>query len=146
MANYCCAIRTNYFRVKDEDKFRALMNRVYGLEDSVELWEEKHGEQTIFGFGCYGGIAGVRNAMSDEDDDIDEDTAYDEFVKGLQECVADDDAIIIMEAGNEKLRYVIGAATVITSNGYEYLDIERIATAKGAEMLNHPEWKTQCDY
>lgn len=30
MANYNCAIRTNYFRVKDADKFKAFMSDVYG--------------------------------------------------------------------------------------------------------------------
>lgn len=33
MANYCCTIRTNYFHVKDETKFRSLMEQVYGSED-----------------------------------------------------------------------------------------------------------------
>ena len=108
MANYCCTIRTNYFHVKDEDKFRDLMSRVYGCEDSIHLWEEKDSDgKAVFGFGVYGGIAGLRNAQEDEDDDVDE-SSYDEFIDGLQSCVADNDAIIIMEAGNEKMRYVVG--------------------------------------
>lgn len=37
MANYRCAIRTNYFRVKNEEEFIALMDRVYGYEDSVDV-------------------------------------------------------------------------------------------------------------
>ena len=41
MANYCCAIRTNYFHVKDADKFRKNMSRVYGCEDTVDLWEDE---------------------------------------------------------------------------------------------------------
>ncbi len=146
MANYCCTIRTNYFHVKDEVKFRELMNRVYGCEDTVELFEEKDSNgKTIFGFGTYGGIAGLANASEDEEEFCD-DTAYDEFINGLQECVADDDAVIILEAGNEKLRYVIGSATIITSVTYEYLDITSLAIDKAAELLGNPKWATKCEY
>jgi hypothetical protein len=146
MANYCCTIRTNYFHVKDEDKFRDLMGRVYGCEDSVELWEEKDSDgKTVFGFGVYGGISGLRNAQEDEDDDIDE-SSYDEFIDGLQECVADNDAIIIMEAGNEKMRYVVGSASIITSKEFQYMDIADLATRKAAELLGNTDWSTKCSY
>ena len=145
MANYGCAIRTNYFHVKDEEKFRELMGRAYGSEDSIHLWADKDSEgKTVFAFGVYGGIGGVRNVQEDEDD-LDE-TAYDDFIDGLQECVADDDAIIVMESGNEKLRYVVGSATVITSKGYEYLDITTLAAERAAEMLGNSNWKTKCEY
>ena len=40
MANYNCAIRTNYFRVKDADKFKAFMSDVYSSEDEIEVFEE----------------------------------------------------------------------------------------------------------
>ena len=146
MANYCCTVRTNYFHVKDEEEFRALMARVYGSEDSVELWEkEDDNGKTVFGFGVYSGIAGVRNARDDGDEDCD-DSAYDEFIDGLQKCVADDDAIIILEVGNEKMRYVVGSATIITSKDYEYLDITNLATERAAQMLCNPGWQTRCDY
>lgn len=146
MANYCCAIRTNYFHVKDEEKFRDLMSRVYGSEDSVDLWEEKDSAgKTVFGFGVYGGIAGLRNAQEDEGDDADE-SSYDEFIDGLQACVADDDAVIIMEVGNEKLRYVIGCATIITSDDYSHIDVMGAAVYRAAKMLGNMEWQTKCSY
>lgn len=71
---------------------------------------------------------------------------YDEFIDGLQECVADDDAIIIFESGNEKLRYVVGSATIITSKDYEYISITHTASKRAAELLNNSEWTTQCEY
>lgn len=112
----------------------------------MELWEEKDDDgKTVFGFGVYGGISGVRNAQDDEDEDCD-DSAYDEFIDGLQKCVADDDAIIILEAGNEKVRYVVGSAIIITSKDYEYLDIATLATERAAHILRNPEWKTRCEY
>lgn len=146
MANYCCAVRTNYFRVKDEDAFRELMSRAYGSEDTISLWEKTTGDGAkLFGFGCYGGIGGVRNAQVDEDDDADE-TAYDEFVDELQKCVASDDAIIIMESGSEKLRYVIGQATIITEKDCQYIGIDQESMQRARQMLDNPGWCTACCY
>ena len=105
MANYYGMVRTNYFHVKDEEQFRALMAKTAGDEDGIELWDDeqdKDGNQ-LFGFGVYGGIAGVLNDDGEYDDD-----SYDRFMDGLKECVADDDAILIFEAGHETLRYVGG--------------------------------------
>lgn len=141
-------IRTNYFRVKDEESFRNLMARVYGCEDTVDFWPAKDKDgNTVFGFGCYGGISGVRNAEEDEDGDV-EETSYDEFLDGLQKCVAEDDAIIILESGNEKLRYVTGYATIITSKDIQTLDLTTMAKETAATMLNNPEseWTTVCEY
>ena len=60
MANYYASIRTNYFRVKDEEEFRKFMAHVSGTEDRVELWEEKDKNgNTVFGFGTLGGINGI---------------------------------------------------------------------------------------
>lgn len=144
MANYSCTVRTNYFHVKDEEAFRSLMSRVYGREDAVELWEDKDKDgKTVFGFGALGGIAGV---FDSKEDDTDDDTAYDEFICGLRKCVADDDAIIILESGNEKLNYVIGNARIITGSDFEYLNITALAIEKAKEMLGKPNWNTKCEY
>ena len=59
MANYHCAIRTNYFHVKDSELFRQFMSCVYGADGSIELWEEKDADgQATFAFGANGGPAG----------------------------------------------------------------------------------------
>lgn len=146
MANYSCIIRSNYFHVKDEDKFKELMERVYGSEDGVRLFEDKDADgKPVFGFGTFGGIAGLRNSKDDEDEDADE-SAYDEFIDQLQECVAVDDAVIILESGSEQLRYIVGSATIITSKGYEYLNITQIAKQRAAQMLGTPDWETKCEY
>lgn len=109
MANYYASTRTNYFRVKDEEEFRKFMAHVSGTEDRVELWEEKDkNSNTVFGFGTLGGIAGVTDYHNDSDADSDDEDCeddFDAFLDGLQTFVADDDAIIILESGHEKLRY-----------------------------------------
>ena len=90
----------------------------------------------------YGGIAGLADL---DDEDIDS-SSYDDFIDALQEVVADDDSIIIFESGNEKMRYVIGSATIITSSECEYIDIRDVATDMAAKMLKNPSWKTKCEY
>lgn len=128
MANYCCTVRTNYF----------------GCEDSVELWEEKDKNgKTVFGFGVYGGISGLRDT---DTGDIDDDSSYDDFIDRLQESVAEDDAIIILEAGSEKMRYIVGSATIITSSGVKYMSITDLAVAQAAEMIGNSMWETKCVY
>lgn len=146
MANYECTVRTNYFHVKNEAAFRELMNRVYGSENSVDLWEKP--DETgmpVFAFGCYGEIAGVKNAHEDDTEDVD-DSAYDEFIDGLQACIADNDAIIIQETGHEKLNYVMGLATIITSRNVEYVNLSVLAQEKASQLLGSSDWNTTCDY
>lgn len=143
MANYSCAIRTNYFHVKDEEAFRKLMERSYGSEDEIKVWEKTapNGDK-LFGFGCYSGIAGVLNSADEEDDDC--ESSYDEFIDGLQTCVADDDAIIILESGNEKLRYLVGQATIITTDKVVGFEMNNWAQEAAARLLNNPNYRTVC--
>lgn len=99
MANYNCTIRTNYFHVKDNEKFEEFMTHVYGEDLEVFNKEDSNGN-TIYGFGCYGGISGYFNTEEDyEDNDEAWDNAYDNFIDGLVAHVAEDDAVLIFEAG-----------------------------------------------
>ena len=146
MSEYICTIRSNYFHVKDPALFRDFMGRVCSFGDQISLWQEQDNEgRPVFGFGVHGAIAGLKNAAADDDDLLDE-SAYDEFIRGLQEHVAEDDAVILMETGHEKLCYVTGAATILTSGGHEYLSLAELAAKRASEMLGNPGWSTQCDY
>ena len=75
-----------------------------------------------------------------------EDSSYDLFIEGLQQFVADDDAIIILESGNEKLCYLVGSAEIITSKEYRYMSIEDFAISEAAKMLNNPKFTTEVAY
>ena len=70
---------------------------------------------------------------------------YDGFLGALQECVAGNDAILLLEAGHEKMNYVVGAATVITSTDIRYLNLVDTALERAKQMLGNPDWMTQCD-
>jgi len=139
MANYYATVRTNYFHVKSPDEFKKMLMDVEG-EDSVLLFEETdENGQPIFGFGCCGTIYGIPKGE-------DEETDYDFFIEKLQACVADDDAVIILEAGYEKLRYVIATALVVTSSDTFFVSAEDVAIEKAREMLKNDKWDTCCEY
>ena len=146
MANYCCAYRTNYFKVKDNEKFKEFMTHVYAEDLEVFHKKDENGNE-LYGFGGYGGISGYFNNENEyEDSDEAWDNAYDNFIDGLAKQVAEDDAILLFEVGNEKLRYVVGSVAVITSKGYEYRDITNVGVEIAKQMLNNPNYDTQCSY
>lgn len=139
MANYYCTIRTNYFHVKDEEAFRTLIKETH-CEDTMHIFEDKDKNgNKVFGFGTYGTIFGIPIDGEEEED-------YSSFENNLQSLVADDDAIIIFEAGYEKLRYVVGVATIITSKNVNCILLANEAIAKARTMLNNQEWDTKCMY
>ena len=143
MANYNCVTRSNYFRIGGcEDSFLTFMSHVHGTDDDVAVWTKEIDDTTYYGFGCYGCILGY---VKDGDDDPDYGEAFDTFVKGLQTFIEKDDAVIVMEAGHEKLRYVTGFATVITKEDCETCDMTALAVDRARELLGY-SWNTVCEY
>lgn len=142
MADCITKTRSNYFHVKDEDAFRAFMERVYG-SDKVKVEQNAAG---AFAFFCNGEISGLKNAACDEDDDAAE-SAYDEFTEGLRTHVADNDAIIITTIGYEKLCYLYGTVEIITAkDGWVYTDLANTAIGIARDRLGDPMWTTQNAY
>lgn len=142
MANYERTARTNYFRVKDREKFIDFAKHLKSESGNVRVtMRDEPGKEWRFALGCDGGIDGL---FIHEDDDPEE--AYELFLAGLQNHIAEDDAVIILEVGNENLKYVTGLATIVTSKAIEYLDLTEIAKRRAAKMLGNPDWTTECDY
>lgn len=141
MANYYCTSRTNYFRVTDEQKYAALYAGLYGSEDSVEDFTEKHNSELWHGFGSEGWM-GWR---VDPDDEPDCD-GMDGFYEALQEILPDDEAFIFMEAGAEKLRYVTGYVVVVTAKKIRYMSLADWAVASAKDMLGNPDFQTKTEY
>lgn len=145
MANYGCAIRTNYFHVEDPDQFQEMMSRV-SCDDYIHLFvREPQNDAPLFAFGCYGTIRGLCKEDGSGELTTD-DNSYEDFVKELQKFVKDQEAIIIVESGNEKLRYVTGDATIITKKEICYRNICDVAMATARELLGDPEYTTRMDY
>ena len=131
MSNYIGRHRTNYFRVEDEAQFRAFM-APYTKEHEIEIWDKEDIEgNKRFAFGGH------------VDPPIHED---DEFVPGLQACLAQDDAVIITEIGYEKLNYLVASAFIVTKDKMEDVDLWREAVDKAMGMLVDDGWETQTEY
>jgi len=141
MANYYGTVRTNYFSVKDEAAFHKLMDSVMA-EDEIHIFESEQTDGSKkFGFGCYGTISGIASDPDDEDW-----PDRDRFLEALQELVCENDAIIVTEIGNEKLRYVGGISTVITHTKIQYVDMVAISVEVAGKSLGDPDYQTQMDY
>ena len=138
MANYYATIRTNYFGVSDESKFRDILE-LCCAEDTIHLFEYED-STSKFGFGCNGTIYGLVTGEDDTGFDLDA------FYKALQELVAEGDAIIITEVGFEKLRYLIGCCTVITKNDIRFVNVQDKAIELARSMLQDNNFTTQMDY
>ena len=122
------------------------MTHVYAEDLEVFHKKDENGNE-LYGFGGYGGISGYFNNKNEyEDSDEAWDNAYDNFIDGLAKQVAEDDAVLLFEVGNEKLRYVVGSVAVITSKGYEDRDITDVGVEMAKQMLNNPNYDTQCAY
>lgn len=144
MANYTCVIRTNYFHVKDEEAFRVFAEKICCNEGDVEVWEDKDKTgNTVFGFGCCGSLTGILLEFESTEES---DAAYERLIRGLQEHIKEDDAVIIFESGREKLNYVSGLATVITTKECKYLDISDFAVEQARTMLDNESWETKESY
>lgn len=158
MSNYVSIMRTNYFQVTDEEKFRSIINACVA-DDKIEIFEDTHGADTkVFGFGCMGQVHGLKVKKCEKDDGEDnyakllkalqpdgvED--FDEFLKALQSVVADGDAIIVMETGHEKLRYVVGEATIITRDAIRRTILRNVAVEIAGEMLNNPDFDSRTEH
>ena len=133
MANYEATIRTNYFSVKDPTALKELIDSVEA-EDTVSLFTHELPDGSMqYGFGCYGSLFGIQDSL-------------DAFYEALQELVCENDAILIFEVGYEKLRYVVGCCTVITSTKMQHIDIQQQALELAAKLLNRPNYNTRLDY
>lgn len=140
MANYYATIRTNYFGVTDEAKFREIINSC-NAEDSIHIFEADDGTGK-FGFGCNGSIYGIPPSEDEDDDENNLDVFYD----ALQSLLIESDAIIITEVGFEKLRYLIGTCTIITRDQIRFIDVRDKAIELAQSMLNDSSFSTRMDY
>ena len=114
MANYYATARSNYFRVKDPQKFEEWCNEI-GVQMITKEEKKKKGTIVHCGFLCNGDDSGsmpyyVYNQETGEERDI-------TIEKELAEHLMDDEVAILMETGAEEMRYLTGYAIAINSKG-----------------------------
>jgi len=110
MADYYCKSRTNYFKVKKINDFKAELNKYSTGEGGMHIWEEKEG---LVALGSYGSLV----TLYDEDADD-----WIEIFEILQKHMEDGEAVIIAEAGSEKLRYLTTFAWLVTQDDVRFVD------------------------
>ena len=136
MANYEATVRTNFFSVKNPTALKELIDSIEA-EDTVSLFTHELPDGSMqYGFGCYGSLFGIQ----------DNEDGLHAFYEALQKLVCENDAILIFEIGYEKLRYVVGCCTVITSTDMQCVDIRQQALDLAAKLLNSPNYNTRLDY
>lgn len=142
MANYNCAYRTNYYHVTNETLYKEILAGI-SSEDFETFQKLEPDGRILYGFGGFGDML-WHNL---EEGDIDNgDSDIEEFYKALQGVLPEDEALILMESGNEKLKYVTGLATIVTRRNIEYLSLTQIAQEKAGELLGNLEYSTQMEY
>lgn len=144
MANYYGNTRTNYFRVTDEEKFKNILSKCNVSDDELETWERNVDGNKYFAFGGYGSLICYKDSEA-EDDDLELDDIEIIYEK-LSTVVHPEDAIIITEIGNEKLRYLIGASVIITCNAVEYIDIHDESIKAARKLLNNDRYNSIISY
>ena len=114
MANYIPYVRSNYFKVKDVEKFEAFLK-----DNECELIEQTfndsplHEGETLYGFICKG-----ENGLptSSYDEETDEEGEFD-FIGELAKHLIPGALAEVREVGYDKMRYLIGITTVVDHAG-----------------------------
>ena len=150
MANYYSCSRTNYFRVTNEEKYKALFDNLVGGEDEVHDFSREEDGVTYHAFGTYGSVDYIVPPNNSDDsnntDDYDYDYNFDLFLEELQKILPDDEAFICMESGHENLRYITGLLVIVTNTKIEYMDIRGEALRRAREILNNPAFDSKLEY
>jgi hypothetical protein len=114
MANYYGSARSNYFRVKDGEAFKKWAASL-GL-DVLES-SQKRGGEPQYAMTPIGTDDGGWPSWRFEDENgqaVDEEL---DLAQELSRHLHDDDVVVLMESGAEKLRYVSGWAVAVNSKG-----------------------------
>ena len=107
MANYYASARSNYFRVKDSQAFEAWVNSVGNLG----IFTKDNAGETLYAIYDNGGDScGWPSYNFDEDTEID-------LTADLAEHLVDGEVAVLIEVGAEKLRYLVGCAVAVRSDG-----------------------------
>jgi len=120
MANYYASARTSYVKVRDEVKFEEWASTVPSSRVVKETTAEGALYTIFFDTDDCNGIPWVRY-REDEDGDF-VDLEFDIY-KEIQPHIAEGWAIIFEEAGDEKLRYIVGTAAVVTPTQIKATDL-----------------------
>jgi hypothetical protein len=107
MANYYATARSNYFRIKDKAAFMD-----WCVTRHLDWWE-KASEPGLYALSPYSESGWPTYDYNEENDD---ETEVD-LAAELATHLAPSEVAVLMEVGNEKLRYVTGYAVAVNAQG-----------------------------
>lgn len=138
MANYYASWRSSYFKVNNLAEFKEAMHRIPCVE-VVEGTGDNVGKVALLqdnsGDGC-----GITQFYDDPDTKEERD-----FYQDVAVHLQDDQVAVFMEAGAERLRYIVGYAVAVRADG-------RVLTTSIHDIFKKIDkhWKnkeyTDCEY
>lgn len=136
MADYEGMTRTSYFRVKSPKRLKEILKRCSSEGTQIELTETVINGKKHYSFCCESCITGLRlkkTALQDTG-------SYSKLISALQSNLYPGEAMVIMEVGHEKLRYLVAAATVITKDACEEINLCNCASKAARKLLGNPNY------
>lgn len=130
MANYYGTVRTNLFRVTDEDKYNEIFGRLSAEDTIHDLTKVDENGNIFHGFGSYSIIDYIV-----EEDEEDTSGGIDGFITELQKILPDDEVFVYEEVGNEKLCYLVGLVVVATKDTVKSNELAYVAKNLAKEMV-----------
>ena len=103
MSNYDATTRSNYFRVKDAPAFQA-----WALSCNLKFWMEDDRFAVCVANRDYGAGWPIYDGEADKHINLEQE---------LSEHLVEGEVAILLEVGNEKLRYLIGLAVAVNASG-----------------------------
>lgn len=147
MADYTCSVRTNYFRVTDEEKYKEIFSQLFGgnEEKVFDLTKEKNGK-IYHGFGAYESVGCKLQDCDPEYCIFYGYQCFSSFLSDLQKILPEDEAFIYTEIGNEELDYLNAYSIVLTKDNSSMVDLRRSAIMKAREMLGNEDFSTETSF
>jgi len=117
MADMYGAVRSNVFKVKDAEKFRAWFAESCVFGDEIELWED---EANLFAFGGYEAYPSAYPRRLAPEPEADSETPEWElaaFAGAIRRHLAKGETFQVVSGGHEKLRYVGAQVLIVPPKG-----------------------------
>ena len=112
MSNYYAHSRSNYFKVKNVDEFKAFCDKI-GVEMIKSMFDN---EDNFVGFVCSldAGGGGIPSSVYDKDTDVCTDF---DICEEVSKHLLEGEVAVFIEISHEKLRYLAGNATAVNWKG-----------------------------
>ena len=135
MSTYHSITRTNYFKVKDRETFLEFFQKVSTESGIPHLWSRDNNGEIEYAFGSEGEFYYEGTPLHDSD-----------FATQMQKVIPENEAVVLEEIGNEKLRYLNASAIIITSNDCVRMDFLDVLIGKTKSILQDDSFACDMEY